>query len=194
MFAITEETMEVKTHGLAHFKKMTNWMDIVVIAVMKLKILPPLLKSNIKIIFYTYSPNRYRPFRLHSMFTWPSWLRQSWRLYWRNHSSTRTFQALLKCEPYISSLQSHTWKKLDSLIAYNSRDFFPGTNTCRLLQRSTSMVLGPSCSSICPSTRPWANWMELWRPQPKTFPDSSSCLSLFSWPLFNWDIFYLESK
>ena len=25
--------MEVKTHGLAHFKKMTNWMDIVVIAV-----------------------------------------------------------------------------------------------------------------------------------------------------------------
>ena len=44
--------MEVKTHGLAHFKKMTNWMDIVVIAVMKLKILPPLLKSNIKIIFY----------------------------------------------------------------------------------------------------------------------------------------------
>ena len=51
MFAITEETMEVKTHGLAHFKKMTNWMDIVVIAVLKLKILPPLLKSNIKIIF-----------------------------------------------------------------------------------------------------------------------------------------------
>ena len=43
--------MEVKTHGLAHFKKMTNWMDIVVIAVMKLKILPPWHKSNIKIIF-----------------------------------------------------------------------------------------------------------------------------------------------
>ena len=51
MFAITEETMEVKTHGLAHFKKMTNWMDIVVIAVMKLKILPPLLKSNVNFFY-----------------------------------------------------------------------------------------------------------------------------------------------
>ena len=32
-YYIIEEGLEIKAHGLAHFKKATNWMDIVVIAV-----------------------------------------------------------------------------------------------------------------------------------------------------------------
>ena len=32
-YYIIEEGLEIKAHGLAHFKKATNWMDIVVIVV-----------------------------------------------------------------------------------------------------------------------------------------------------------------
>ena len=32
-YYIIEEGLEIKAHGIAHFKKATNWMDIVVILV-----------------------------------------------------------------------------------------------------------------------------------------------------------------